>query len=411
MRPFHALPLVDARSGPFATEEQIFDAIVRVYRDHGLAAAGNVSLSQSDEILMPFCDKTRVVARRFLGGAAIFDKHMTAFSAAFYGGRLDDFVQHFESKAQAVEAYHAFMATLLAHEVAHGLSHQLESPGRSNHWTEETRAIAFEYAVMRQLVATGRVPQHWLGLIERFNRALLAGAPAGLVDALPKAAAEREPLFIKYYPRLQRAGAAATKTGKNPDPEATDTVLALYTLVRLEVGAGPNVTVAALKPRLEPSLGQIAARQLARANLEPVEHTSDGHLQVKIERGKASWILRVQARQSGRPAIVLRSSHPDAVAIKRRSAVAELLMRANEGQELSNFRINLDSGDVTLRSVLMIQQGSVDAALQTVMRKHIEAMEQWHGAIGQVATQGAAPAKIANGILARTKAAATKEAP
>ncbi len=183
MRPFHALPLVDARSGPFASEEQLFEAIVRVYRDHGLVAARNVSLSQTDDILIPFCDKTRVVTRRFLGGPSVYDAHLPAFSAAFYGGRLRDFARHFNSKAQAVEAYQAFMSTLLAHEVAHGLSHQLESPNRDNPWIEENRAIAFEYAVMRQLVATGRLPRHWLDLIERFNRALLAGAPAGLVDA------------------------------------------------------------------------------------------------------------------------------------------------------------------------------------------------------------------------------------
>jgi len=241
-RPSQSGPAAPAREAAPLDERQRFEAVLAIYRAHGLADP--VALELSDDVLIPYAGGGAVHTWAFVGDGPGPAARVAVVSRALYGGRLDDWQGRFPSRADAVAGLEAFMTVALAHEVAHviaarrGLSRVMDDP-----WLEETRAIRFERAALDALVEAGALPARALDDYVAFNRVLLSGAPDGLVASLPSDEAGRRARFEAGYGYAMR-GELAGHVGE------IDAVLALYTLARLEAAARPPSSWATLAAEL-----------------------------------------------------------------------------------------------------------------------------------------------------------------
>jgi hypothetical protein len=395
MRPFYALPVIDARPGPFASEEELLATVARLYADYGFGQSGLVTLTHSDDVLVPFTSGSTIHSRRFLGDGPGVEQHLGRVSRAYYGGRLDRYRQQFTDERQAREAYQAFMLGAVGHEFAHALSELRHAEGRDHPWREETRAVDFELAVLNKLVALGRLAPGTLGRWEQFNRALLGAAPPGLVASLPKTASERETLFNQLYPRLLDGAAGE---GKAPEPEAAhaiDTVLALYTLYRLERLKAP-IDLGELRHALDPPRDPAPLRTLARAELESrslkvVSAESEANLRTEVGATVPGWLLEVVTHEAEPRSIVLRSWRNEAVPPARRAVVTELVARLGAKLVLDACEIDPDQGTVWLQTPLALGDDPRADFVRAAVERHLALVRRWAGAVDLVATGKLAP--------------------
>ena len=395
MRPFYALPVIDARPGPFASEEELLAAVAQLYADYGFAQAGAVTLTHSDEVLVPFTSGSTIHSRRFLGDAPRFEQHLARVSHAYYGGRLDRYRQQFPDERQAREAYQAFMLGAVGHEFSHALSELRHAQGRDNPWREEIRAIDFELAVLGKLTALGRLAPGTVGRWAEFNRALLDAAPPGLVASLPKAPSERETLFNQLYPRMLEAAAGE---GKPPDPEtarAIDTTLALYTVYRLERLKAP-IDLGELRHALDPLRDPAPLRTLARAELESrslkvVSSEAEPNLRTEVGATVSGWLLEVVTHEASPRSIVLRSWRNETVPPARRAVMSELAARLGAKLLLDACEIDPDQGTVWLQTPLALDDDPRTDFVRAAVERHLALVRRWAGAIDLVAAGKLAP--------------------
>jgi hypothetical protein len=410
MRAFYDLPVIEARQGPFASEEELLSVVSQLYAEHGFAQAGAVTLVQSEEVLIPFTSGSSIHSRRFFGDGPGFEQHLARVSRAYYGGRLDGYRQHFPDERQAREAYQAFMIGAVGHELAHALSELRRANGRDNPWIEETRAVDFELALLGRLVAMQRLPSTWLTRWEQFNRALLAAAPPGLVQSLPATATEREALFNQSYPRLLDAAAGE---GKEPDADARraiDTTLALYTVYRLERAKGP-LELRELRHALDPMREPNLLRTLARRELESralAILSSEAEPVVRAELGAAApgWQLEITTEEREPRSLVLRSQRRAPVPAVRRNATGELCGRIGARLALDACGIDPEQGVAWLATPVPLQDDPRPEFVRAMVERHLGLVGRWAALIDRVAagrlTPRAAMAQAASSAVEPT---------
>jgi len=419
LRPAHAIGFVDARPGPFYSEEQLFGVIRALYRDNGFAdVADQVRLRLSEEVAIPWASGETVWSRRFLGDGPAYRAHLKLVSKLYYGGRLDDYGTHFEGASQALEAYQVFMTALLGHEFAHAVAslrdaQQLER----DPWAEETRAIRFEYAVMGELQRIGQIPRRWMGLLDKFNRALLRGAPKGLVSSLPKRQSARRARFNEAYPKM--LGASFAEHGVDHAQHATDVVLASYTIYRLEQGKKTlllhQLEKQIVRPPPEPApIAKDVSFALSMRQLDSqVSGVDQESMSLTFKHALGDWTMKLRPIEPGqRPelkaGLLLQSTLPKPVVAKRRAAVAELLMRINRGLALGRMVLDFDEGTVLIETVeagSRHQRPSPSAAIN----RHAALVRRWVGAIYAVAFERKKPTEVSP-LEADGKAANSKPA-
>ncbi len=397
-RAFHAIPFAPARPGPFLDEQQAFDAALAVYRAHGFTE--EVRLELSEDVVIPFAGNGAMHTWRFLGDGPAPRAHTDEISRLYYGGRLAAWEAGFASAEEASQGLQAFMLAALGHEIAHAISAKRGiSLYEADPWREETRAIRFEWLVLRELVARGQLPEAVLGHNVAFNRALLAGAPAGLVVSLPKDDAARRARFNAGYHFV----ALGEVKGHEED---VDTVLALYTLARLELAAAPPETWDVVGPLLDaPAPDPTPMRTAARAFLQRDDLPFDA---VDIER--LTGALKGSDRQASvaltpiEPAqkviagvtIEVRYRLAAPLTDAARTALAVLLMRANREHD----RVVCDATEtepaLRCRAFATGEAASdlANAMLQSVARV-LRFFLRWGEASEAVVTKGADPLTVA----------------
>ncbi|MCX5745984.1 MAG: hypothetical protein NT062_26190 [Proteobacteria bacterium] len=239
-RAFAALPVL-ADEPP--DERDLFDMFVARYVASGFPEARDVELELAEIAMIPYTSRAKVITRRFLGDGPAVREHLPIVSGFAYGHRLD-------AAPRDDAAYRAFMTVTIAHEIAHAIAflhHDQDQDG----WREETRAMALERAALHDAVRAGALPATTIADFDRFQHTLLAAAPPGLVASLPTDPDARRALFIAQYPTVL-AGMGGDPSRPHPSPAAVDTVLALYTVVRLELAAVPSPSLASLVARFKP---------------------------------------------------------------------------------------------------------------------------------------------------------------
>jgi hypothetical protein len=91
--------------------------------------------------------------------------------------------------------------------------------------------------------------------------------------------------------------------------------------------------------------------------------------------------------------IVFHSICPFNVPAERRAAVAEFLSRVNHGLSLGNFEIDLDDGEVRLKTVLLEDGAPGAARIEKAISANGRALEAFLPGITAI-TEGTAPAKV-----------------
>jgi len=400
--PFYELPLVDARPGPVGSEEDLFNTIQRIYADHGFVRASEVTIQFSEDVLIPYTTGSAIHSRRFLGGPGPATKHMAQLSAAFFAGRLDAFSKAFASEADANKAYRAFMIMTLGHEFARALSSLMHSRGQDNPWVEETRAMDFEYAILRRLVDAKRLPDSVFAEVGAFDKALLGAAPVGLVDGLPKSAVAREARFNQAYPAMLEAVGSAGKGQNEASQHAVDTVLALWGVYRLERAKVP-IDLRELRFALAPARDAMPLHTIVREQLDARRLTlssteSDPVLKAPVSEPEGNWVLEVLVREQAPRAVVARSVLPDPVPKARLSAVAELLATINRELDVDAFEMDPKTGVVRVMSPLPVGEADpTEFLVGAALERNIAAMKQWRALIGQVIAGKPVPAQLSPG--------------
>lgn len=397
LRALHEIPFAPARPGPFLDERHAFDAALAVYRARGFSE--KVELDLSEDVVIPFAGRDAMHTWRFFGDGPTPRAHTDAVSRIFYGGRLASWERAFASPEAATRGLHAFMLAALGHEIAHVISAARGiSMYESDPWREETRAIRFEWLVLRELVARGQLPETVLADAVAFNRALLAGAPDGLVAALPKDDATRRARFNAGYHFVALGDVAGHE-------EDVDTVLALYTLARLELAAAPPETWDTVGPLLDaPPPDPTPMRTAARAFLQRDDLPFEG---IDLER-LTGFLKGSEARASvaftpiePAPKVIagvgfeVRYRLAAPLTDVSRAALAVLLMRANREHD----RVVCDGTEVepALRCRAFAAGDPADpidnALLQSVVRV-LRFFLRWGEASEAVLTKGADPLTV-----------------
>jgi len=322
----HAVPFVAARGAPFVDEEQAFAAVADLAVRLGFEEARDVDLDLDELVLLPYAGRN-VTAWRFYGGGPAAMAHVERISRELYGGRLD-WAAGFDSEADADRGLEVFLTVMLAHELGHALASRRQLGAyETDPYLEETRAIRFEAAMLRELVARGMVPPDWPAVYERANRVLLAAAAPGKVASLPKDPAARRARFNAGYYFL-----ATGKVAGHADE--VDTVLAIYTLERLEhlARAEPwaDVIAALAPPAADPTPAATEAREALPRLAYGSTLTADG-LTATDATGERMLVLTPQERGDGVAAqirIEVRRRLPAPIPTARRAAAALQVLAA-----------------------------------------------------------------------------------
>lgn len=402
-RALYAIPFAPARPGPFLDERAAFDAALSIYRDHGLAEP--VTLDLSEDVVLPYAGEGTVHLWRFLGEGPAPGAHVDQVSRLFYGGRLGNWRQHFASPAAATRALQGFMLATLGHEIAHVLA---ASRGvnayTTDPWREETRAIHFEWAVLRELVQRGLVPPETLADAAAFDRMLLAGAPQAIVGHLPTSEAERRARFNAAYPF------AATGDVVGHEAEV-DLVLALYSQVRLELYAAPPESWDTLLPMLAPPppdptpMASAAAAFLQRPDL-PFDRTPGGidasrHLAYLADSSRTVALELTPIERTdklpGSIALEVRHTLPHRLDATKRRALAVLLGRAN--REHTRLVCDVTDPEPLIRCRAWVASAAVndplDNALIRASATALRFFMRWQAAIDLVLDKRANPDTVA----------------
>ncbi len=384
VRALFAIPPMAARAEGFADERQIFETVLSIYRAHGLAA--DVRLDLSELVLVPYAKGGVVHCWHFLGDGPSVRAHIDAVSTRFYGGRLADWQQRLGSDAAAGESLGAFMTAVIGHEVAHATGHLRGAHYSNDPFSEESRAIRFEWAVLRELIARRLVPADSFEKAVAFHRMLLTGAPPDLVATLPRDEAARRERFNAGYRYL----AQGDPTGHEAE---VDAVLALYTIVRLEVAAEAPEPWSALAARMEPPTRppEAAMRNAALAFLKDARFQWDAPDLTALGAGVATSSGRVtvalsptEATATVTPQIALGFSLPLAtpIARARRAAAAVLLGRANREHDAQVCDLAEDFAAVRCRSVVGGANARRDLSVAT--GRALTFFARWMPALTQV---------------------------
>jgi hypothetical protein len=92
---------------------------------------------------------------------------------------------------------------------------------------------------------------------------------------------------------------------------------------------------------------------------------------------------------------VFYSVYPDLVAEEHRIAVSEFLTRANFGMAIGNFEINLDSGEVRLKTSIDVEGDRLSLELfQQLVAANVNTMDRYLPGIRQVAEGQATPKDV-----------------
>jgi hypothetical protein len=396
-RALHEIPFAPPRPGPFVDEEQAFAAARAVYRSHGFDEP--VSLELAESVILPYASGGAAHTWRFLGDGPAARAHVDTISRRYYGGRLAAWEGRFPSPEAATAALHAFMIAALGHEIAHvlsasrGINRYADDP-----WLEETRAIRFEWAVLRELVARGAVPAEVIADNVAFNRMLLSGAPPGLVDSLPKDAESRRARFNAGYHFL----AEGETQGHEAD---VDAVLALYTIVRLEVAAAPPEPFEVLIPLLappppDPTPMATAARAILRRGDLPLDGVDDTGLTAWLEGSNRTATLglapfEATPQLSGGIVLAARVRLEAPLPQVKRPALAVLLGRANREHDRVVCDVASDEPVVGCRTVVMGEPETIDQPLLLAVARVLRFWLRWQEAMNAVLINDADPATVA----------------
>jgi len=340
---FVALPLADDDPAVlFADEHDVFNLVRRTYVMHGWKEAGSVPLLLSADAVIPFAGDGEIFSPPFLGPAASMKTHLDAVSAGFYGGRLDDYSTKFPTQADADAAYHAFMVTMLLHEMAHAVA-QKRGVGttQSDAYFEEMRAIDFEVALLDELVCSAQLPALWLERYAEFNRVLLAAAPEGLVATLPTTPEARALAFNEHYAEMNAAREQTIATGRNEAQSSTDLVLAMYTQRRLERAAAPK-PLSALRDALDPPALDTYLEQTLTSS--GIAYKREGKT-FTFTGGTAQYEARISAGN-----VYFRGTLGLHVPVERRGAVLDLANRVHAEERWGRFELT-EEGRIQLTYV------------------------------------------------------------
>lgn len=397
LRALYEIPFAPTRPGPFADEQQAFDAALAVYRAHGFSES--VTLDLNEDVTIPFAGQSAMHSWRFLGDGPAPRAHVDEVSRLYYGGRLAAWERAFASPEEATAGLHAFMLATMGHEIAHEIATERGiSTYESDPWREETRAIRFEWLVLRELVARRVVSEKVLADAIAFDRALLAGAPAGLVETLPHDDTARRARFNAGYPYVALGNVAGHEA-------EVDAVLALYTLARLELAAAPPETWDALAPLLaspppDPSPMRTEARAFLQREDVPVEGVDLERLTGALKGSQATMTLALTPHEAapGRvPGVGLevRSVLAAPLSEGARTALAVLLGRANREHDRVVCDLAESAPVVRCRAFAAGEPASAlpDALLSNATRALLFFL-RWHAAIDEVAAQGADPLTV-----------------
>ena len=378
LRALLAIPHAEART-PFADEEALFAAIRDVYGDNGFPEAREVELTAKDRLLFPSASRTAVATRHFLGDGPWARDHLGEISKQLYGGRLEPYFRQFDDDRQAAEAYQAFMATALAHELAHTLAMARGLSG-GDAWLEEMRAIRFERAVLVELVRLGKVPASWPDLTKHFHIVLLAAAPPGLVAELPADAAARSGVFNPAQANL--LAALAGKEGATLGGRDSDVALALASHYRIELAKEPPEQLRDLAPLMT---APVDATPVATALVRWLAHAEapglklarvPGKTALTVEHADGNWTTTFVASERGEldAGVVRVISELDGKAAgAQKGRVAELLAKLNAGESYMTFALGAGN-TVELRSYALAGADGYPLAFDALMRRHFTLM-------------------------------------
>ncbi|MHC4830176.1 MAG: hypothetical protein ACYTFT_07450, partial [Planctomycetota bacterium] len=358
-----------------------------------LGEAGGIDLEHDDKVSIPYARYATVTSRLFLrADRERIAAHLTTISNQFYGGRLSGYFEEFDREADAIQAYRSFMMAVLPHEIAHALAYRRKVEDRFDGWTEETRAIAFEVAMLRQAVRDEVLGQPWLDAYERFNEILLAAAPEGVVDTLPTEVSARQKVFNQGYKMLHR------RLAGEDGPEViagADRCLALYTKVRLEALAAPERSWHELFLSMRAGPDRYGMKKNIEAGLEawglsPITWT-DGVATVPMTGDDGDWLLRIVPAPDTR-GIAVTAELERPIVIVGAPRVGVVMHRANR-TFLRGGHFELVGQRVHHRQWVGIPHGSEHKGQVVAdgIRETKNALAAWHRALRDVAEKGADP--------------------
>ncbi len=127
---------------------------------------------------------------------------------------------------------------------------------------------------------------------------------------------------------------------------------------------------------------------------EPVEGRGDV-VTFAFEGDNERWRCFVEAREAERHLLVY-SVSPFNIPVERRVAAAELVARANYGLVVGSFDLDLDDGEVRMRTFLDLDGAPADPGLvQQLITNNLRTMNRYSAAIAAVVTGEATPMELA----------------
>jgi hypothetical protein len=130
-----------------------------------------------------------------------------------------------------------------------------------------------------------------------------------------------------------------------------------------------------------------------------VEHEERPVLRMAYEGDNGSWICYARAHELY-PQFIFLSAYPDNVPAGRRSAVSELLTRANWGLNIGNFEMDFEDGEVRYKTSLDVTHDRLSRGLiESLVVANLVAMDDYLPAIAAVVAGAQTPQEAAQAVL------------